>query len=1202
MKLLQLAAAIVGTVIFGSGSQTPPPGTPPVNTVLPQIIGLDTTGSVLSVDNGTWTNSPTSYTYSWHMIDNTGGVLGTGPTLTLTAPMICATTPSCGRLQVDVTAHNTAGTGVVTSDFIGPVEASLPASPPITPGPAPSALPVYPANFIENGHAIYPGCDIPPVSPTTTPANVWYFDTVNGHTQDSGATGHAGDPFNNPTAIFSSGQSGYSGGALFARTIHAGDAIYIKANPSGASVGTFTASNVYSTSNGLSTGTPVWTWIIGDPTGVGNPVFGPWLLNNMGGFVFKNLNSEVNALDYSTFSVNSSDRAVDVRGTPSAPSFDLVFEGMSLTSWKGHSNDARDPSTYPSSGGHSDGTIITASPYVGPQTNGTQEYQITASLGATKIFFVGAGIPVVVSGVAPNYVFSPGYYYQYQWPSFPSVAPSNTGIPNGTIIKDFNGNAAWIPQGAVATSASLPGTVTNNNAWFAQDTKHLWVGVGGVWTDEGAAYADIGPCSASTDAATGCPTTNYAGINSGPASNIPQCDPLIVGNASPGGCGTTVTAWSGTTRAITNEYADFVGFIHITPNGWWNHIDWDYTVPGLSFLGGLNAAPNDVEGMNCISAKNNTVRWDWNQIDFGAATNSIAYGNFLKYRTGDAFKVYSSHRVIVANNFSSDTTYILEHQDILQYAAFLTNNAFFYGNSAVNNEGYSVVDTNNQFPQSTQPIGVTDEVFSGTYVADNIIVNSNNPLGIAGLYNVSVNNTTFADNFPTGAAGGEKVISGTKTNVNQPAFSMLSNNLSNYESRNILVPGVYNTSPGINIQSISGGTMTLTTTINQAAGWVGPWTVTSSAPGFPASVVVNVPSGSGFSGTSIPVTASGGYSSAVSGITVTSIAGSPQKVMTLTNPATIPSGATVTSTDVGWPASVVTTAACNSCTTVNVTASGLFTGPGSAGAASSTGATATVAASGFCSQDSNTVNNNLGVSVIAWSTGSPSTGNATYCGQPTGPVSNSSLAGIFADYTSWASADWRTNGAAANPLFNDMDPISPGPSVTKGAEIMAFSPCLRNAFSIGTCAHNDPGRMDLRPNAAFVSTSTALTCAAGTGYQCMISAVSLMPTTGGIGDKILLQSSSVCGNGFTICGGVYGGACASDSIHFVNCTFPPGIYTRINSGTTMAAYGSVAQPFSANQSPFNPGPIGAGLNLGAQMPPANHDRAAWTSPPNVGAY
>ena len=37
----------------------------PVNTILPEITGGDTIGSLLTTDDGTWTGSPTSYAYQW---------------------------------------------------------------------------------------------------------------------------------------------------------------------------------------------------------------------------------------------------------------------------------------------------------------------------------------------------------------------------------------------------------------------------------------------------------------------------------------------------------------------------------------------------------------------------------------------------------------------------------------------------------------------------------------------------------------------------------------------------------------------------------------------------------------------------------------------------------------------------------------------------------------------------------------------------------------------------------------------------------------------------------------------------------------------------------------------------------------------------------------------------------------------------------
>ena len=202
-----------------AGTVIPPVTNPPVNVNIPEIVGLDTVGSTLSMRTATsdWTNSPTSFTCIWHMIG--GSSLGTncasfGP---LTSAMVTAcsgsTDPACGRLQVDVIAHNAAGNSTTAvSDFIGPVETALPllpfmirgtglASSTVTIGGlsatitsqsatniqglipaaaplpvsgntsvsagtittvgygamnAPTALPLFPAHYLQNGHAISP--------------------------------------------------------------------------------------------------------------------------------------------------------------------------------------------------------------------------------------------------------------------------------------------------------------------------------------------------------------------------------------------------------------------------------------------------------------------------------------------------------------------------------------------------------------------------------------------------------------------------------------------------------------------------------------------------------------------------------------------------------------------------------------------------------------------------------------------------------------------------------------------------------------------------------------------------------------------------------------------------------------------------------------------------------------------------------------
>jgi hypothetical protein len=470
--------------------------------------------------------------------------------------------------------------------------------------------------------------------------------------------------------------------------------------------------------------------------------------------------------------------------------------------------------------------------------------------------------------------------------------------------------------------------------------------------------------------------------------------------------------------------------MHIAPSGWWNHVDWDYAVSGFSMTGTMGAGsadlknPNDVRGNSCVSLKNNTIRYNRNQIANSLMQNSVEYGNRLKYRTGDAFKVYSSHRIIIANNFTSDVTFIKEHQDILQYGQSSGSAAsVFYGNVAINNEGYTHTDPNDQFVNYTQAIGATDQIYSGTYVCCNIIFNSANPVYVGGLYNVIVHNDVFNDGPGPGTL---KIASGGKANRNLPAYSMLANNVSNGIARNGQVPG----------------------------------------------------------------------------------------------------------------------------------------------------------ALAKCSAAQNTVSHNVVVSTMDWATGTPSIGNSTYCGNSNGVV-NTSSAGAFPDLVVWAPADLRSG--SANPLFSGLNPVPPLPQPAPGVGLISANSCLRNEVKVGSCSPNDIGRQDMRPNPGFVPTTPDSVRQAAN--------VNNLPTTGAIGDRWLTASAAACGSGFRVCSG-----------GFVGKSFPSGIYTRVSRATTMAGYGAVASPFNSNVGPFTPGIIGAGVNLGAQQPPANHGRQPWTNPPNAGAY
>jgi hypothetical protein len=95
----------------------------PVNSTLPVISGTTTLGSVLTTTNGTWTNSPTSYTYQWKRGATNIGTNASTYTLVIadsTAAITCV-----------VTATNAGGSTPATSNTItagnyAPVNLTLP--------------------------------------------------------------------------------------------------------------------------------------------------------------------------------------------------------------------------------------------------------------------------------------------------------------------------------------------------------------------------------------------------------------------------------------------------------------------------------------------------------------------------------------------------------------------------------------------------------------------------------------------------------------------------------------------------------------------------------------------------------------------------------------------------------------------------------------------------------------------------------------------------------------------------------------------------------------------------------------------------------------------------------------------------------------------------------------------------------------------
>ena len=110
---------------------------PPVNLTLPTISGTPKQGQTLTASNGTWSNSPTSYSYQWARCGSAGGnctaISGaTSKTYVLTSSDVGAT------LRITVAATNSGGSTAATSAPTAVVTATA------TPRPATTTTPRRP--------------------------------------------------------------------------------------------------------------------------------------------------------------------------------------------------------------------------------------------------------------------------------------------------------------------------------------------------------------------------------------------------------------------------------------------------------------------------------------------------------------------------------------------------------------------------------------------------------------------------------------------------------------------------------------------------------------------------------------------------------------------------------------------------------------------------------------------------------------------------------------------------------------------------------------------------------------------------------------------------------------------------------------------------------------------------------------------------
>ena len=138
-KLGLLAAlCVVATGIFAAVAGA----APPANTSPPTISGTPKVGSTLTANDGSWTNSPTSFTYQWQRCASDGQSCGD-----ITAGTSKTYVPTNGdvghALRVVVTAVNADGKTPATSDPTEPVSSAN--------GPSNTVRPALSGNAVVGG-------------------------------------------------------------------------------------------------------------------------------------------------------------------------------------------------------------------------------------------------------------------------------------------------------------------------------------------------------------------------------------------------------------------------------------------------------------------------------------------------------------------------------------------------------------------------------------------------------------------------------------------------------------------------------------------------------------------------------------------------------------------------------------------------------------------------------------------------------------------------------------------------------------------------------------------------------------------------------------------------------------------------------------------------------------------------------------------
>jgi hypothetical protein len=124
-----VAVGVVGSAVVpvaSAQSRRPRPPQPPSNTARPVVSGSTVQGQTLSTTNGSWSSSPTSYSYQWQSCSTSCTNVGSNQSTYTTQA-----SDDGSKIQVVVTATNAAGSAsAMSTNSVGPITAPLPPPPP----------------------------------------------------------------------------------------------------------------------------------------------------------------------------------------------------------------------------------------------------------------------------------------------------------------------------------------------------------------------------------------------------------------------------------------------------------------------------------------------------------------------------------------------------------------------------------------------------------------------------------------------------------------------------------------------------------------------------------------------------------------------------------------------------------------------------------------------------------------------------------------------------------------------------------------------------------------------------------------------------------------------------------------------------------------------------------------------------------------